>query len=287
MAILITGASAGFGAAMCRRLAQAGLPVIGVARREEKLQSLKEELGDSFQYLVMDMRDKAGIDAGLSQLATLPEDFQTIDCLINNAGLALGLEAAHEANMDDWETMIHTNIMGLTYLTRQVLPQMVQNKKGYIMNIGSIAGSYPYFGGNVYGATKAYVRQFSLNLRADLHGTGVRVSNIEPGLCEGSEFSNVRFKGDDKRAAKVYEHAHALTAQDIAQTALWLYQTPAHMNVNSIEIMPTTQSWAGLQVHKDVPPVPVVVPTPAPADFAPPSRSEESGLFGKIVALFK
>lgn len=285
MAILITGASSGFGAAMATAFVQAGYLVIGTARRMDKLNELKAQLGDRLQVIEMDVRDKNSVQAALQSLQTLPEYFREIDCLINNAGLALGLEAAHEANEEDWETMIHTNIIGLTHLTRQILPQMVARKQGYIMNIGSIAGTYPYFGGNVYGASKAYVRQFSLNLRADLHGTGVRVSNIEPGLCEGSEFSNVRFKGDDERAAKLYEHAQALTAEDIAQTALWLYQSPRHMNVNRIEIMPTTQSWAGLQVHKDVPPEPAL-PVPAPAEFAPP-RSEEGGFLGKIASLFK
>lgn len=285
MAILITGASSGFGAAMATVFVQAGYLVIGTARRTEKLDNLKAQLGDRFQGITMDICDKESVQAALAHIQTLPEYFREIDCLINNAGLALGLEAAHEAEMEDWETMIHTNIIGLTYLTRQVLPQMVTNKKGYIINIGSIAGCYPYFGGNVYGASKAYVRQFSFNLRTDLHGTGIRVSNIEPGLCEGSEFSNIRFKGDDQRAAKLYEHAHALTAQDIAQTALWLYQSPSHMNVNSIEIMPTSQSWAGLQVHKDVPPPqPTETTMPSPSDVSVP---QETGLLGKLASLFK
>lgn len=250
MAILITGASVGFGAAMAKTFVQAGYCVIGTARRKNKLIDLQKELGEKFQPIVMDVRDKNSIQAALKHLDTLPEPFRQIDCLINNAGLALGLEKAHEADFHDWETMIHTNIIGLTYLTRQILPQMVARQSGYIINIGSIAGNYPYAGGNVYGATKAYVRQFSLNLRADLHGTGVRVSNIEPGLVGGSEFSNVRFKGDDARATQLYENANALTPQDIANTALWLYQCPPHMNVNCIEIMPTTQSFAGLNVHK-------------------------------------
>lgn len=250
MAILITGASAGFGAAMCEAFVGAGYAVIGTARREDKLLALQEKLGDYFQPLVMDVCDKASVQQVLARIGTLPEHFREIDCLINNAGLALGLEKAHEANFDDWETMIHTNVLGLVYLTHQILPQMVENKKGYIINIGSIAGTYPYPGGNVYGATKAFVRQFSLNLRADLHGTGVRVSNIEPGLVGGSEFSNVRFKGDDARAAALYQDANPLMPDDIAQTALWLYQTPAHMNVNTLEIMPVSQSSAALNVFK-------------------------------------
>lgn len=288
MAILITGASSGFGAAMAQTFVQAGYLVIGTARRGEKLTDLQARLGDRFQPIVMDVCDKESVQAALLHIQTLPEKFQTIDCLINNAGLALGLDSADKANFADWETMIHTNIIGLSYLTHQVLPKMVVNKRGYIINIGSIAGNYPYFGGNVYGATKAYVRQFSLNLRADLHGTGVRVSNIEPGLCTGSEFSNVRFKGDDERAAKLYEYANALTAQDIAETALWLYQRPAHMNVNTIEVMPVSQSFAGLQVHKDVPPpppapeLPAVVETPSVA-----AAQSEQGFFGKLASLFK
>lgn len=289
MAILITGASSGFGAAMATAFVQAGYLVIGTARRADKLAELQDKLGSHFQAITMDVTDKQSIQQALEHIQTLPEYFRQIDCLINNAGLALGLDAAHQAEFDDWETMIHTNIIGLTYLTRQILPKMVENKAGYIINIGSIAGNYPYFGGNVYGATKAYVRQFSLNLRADLHGTGVRVSNIEPGLCEGSEFSNVRFKGDDERAAQLYQYANALTAQDIANTALWLYQTPAHMNVNSIEVMPTSQSFAGLQVYKDVPPPPPA-PEPTPTDFAPPALatpSEQQGFWSKLSSLFK
>ena len=288
MAILITGASSGFGAAMATAFVQAGYLVIGTARRTEKLADLHAKLGDRFQPITMDMTSKDDIQAALAHIQTLPEYFREIDCLINNAGLALGLDRADQADFTDWETMIQTNIIGLTYLTRQILPKMVENKRGYIINMGSIAGNYPYAGSNVYGATKAYVRQFSLNLRADLHGTGVRVTNIEPGLVEGSEFSNVRFKGDDKRAAKLYEYANALTSEDIAQTALWLYQRPAHMNVNTIELMPTTQSWAGMQVYKDTPPPPPPVVEPKPADFAPqPAPQEESGLFSKITSLFK
>lgn len=284
MAILITGASAGFGAAMAQTFVQAGYAVIGTARREDKLLELQTQLGELFQPIVMDVCDKSSIQAALTQITTLPENFREVDCLINNAGLALGLDKAHEADFADWETMIHTNIIGLTYLTRQVLPQMVERQRGYIINIGSIAGNYPYPGGNVYGATKAYVRQFSLNLRADLHGTGVRVSNIEPGLVGGSEFSNVRFKGDAARAAQLYEHANPLMPQDIADTALWLYQTPAHMNVNAIEIMPTTQSSAALNVHKSPPPAVSGSLNDLPATTSPET---EQGLWTKIASLFK
>ena len=251
MAILITGASAGFGEAICRRFVEAGYHVIGAARRTDKLEALQAELGDRFYPLQMDVSDQASVDAALQ---SLPEPFAEIDALINNAGLALGFEPAAQADFADWLTMINTNIIGLTYLTRQVLPQMVARKSGYIINLGSIAGTYPYPGGNVYGASKAYVRQFSLNLRADLAGTGVRVSNIEPGLCGDTEFSNVRFKGDDARAAKLYENVQFIRPEDIADTALWLYQRPVHMNVNSIEIMPVAQSFGALPVHREAPP---------------------------------
>ncbi|MCF7521043.1 SDR family oxidoreductase [Neisseria sp. ZJ106] len=274
MAILITGASAGFGEAMCRTFAAAGYAVIGAARRVEKLNQLAAELGGNFYALQMDVADTQSVRSALD---SLPEPFREIDCLINNAGLALGLDAAHEADFADWETMIQTNIVGLAFLTRQVLPQMVARKSGYIMNLGSIAGTYPYPGGNVYGATKAFVRQFSLNLRADLAGTGVRVSNIEPGLCGDTEFSQVRFKGDGERAAKVYEHTQFILPQDIADTALWLYQRPAHMNVNTVEIMPVSQSFGALPVAKNPP------PTEKVQDFDKQSTS----LFAKIKAWFK
>ena len=195
----------------------------------------------------MDVTDKASVDAAL---ASLPPQWADIDLLVNNAGLALGLEAADKADYGDWETMIHTNVLGLTYLTRQILPQMVARGSGYIINMGSIAGTYPYPGGNVYGATKAFVRQFSLNLRADLAGTGIRVSNIEPGMCGGTEFSQVRFKGDEARVAALYADVAFLSGEDIANTALWLYQTPPHMNINSIEIMPVAQSFSALPVRR-------------------------------------
>lgn len=250
MAILITGASAGFGAAMCRHFVAAGYHVIGAARRTQQLHALQQELGEQFLPLEMDVSNQQSVNQALNQLTHAHQPFQTTDCLINNAGLALGLDPAHQADFSDWETMITTNIMGLTYLTHAVLPAMVERKEGYIINIGSIAGTYPYPGGNVYGASKAFVRQFSLNLRADLHGTGIRVSNIEPGLCGGSEFSHVRFKGDSDRANALYQGSNALQPDDIAQTALWLYQTPKHMNVNSIEVMPTSQSFAALSVNR-------------------------------------
>lgn len=275
MAILITGASAGFGEAMCRAFTAAGFNVVGAARRMEKLQALAEELGGSFYPLQMDVADTSSVPAALQ---SLPEGFREIDCLINNAGLALGLDSADKADFADWQTMIQTNIVGLTFLTRQILPQMVERKSGYIINIGSIAGNYPYPGGNVYGATKAFVRQFSLNLRADLAGTGIRVTDIEPGLCGGTEFSNVRFKGDDERAAGVYENIRFIRPEDIADTALWLYRRPAHMNVNTIEIMPVAQSFGVLPVVREIP------PAPEPEESF---EKQSTSLFAKIKSWFK
>lgn len=275
MAILITGASAGFGEAMCRAFTAAGFNVVGAARRMEKLQALAEELGGSFYPLQMDVADTSSVPAALQ---SLPEGFKEIDCLINNAGLALGLDSADKADFADWQTMIQTNIVGLTFLTRQILPQMVERKSGYIINIGSIAGNYPYPGGNVYGATKAFVRQFSLNLRADLAGTGIRVTDIEPGLCGGTEFSNVRFKGDDERAAGVYENIRFIRPEDIADTALWLYRRPAHMNVNTIEIMPVAQSFGALPVIREIP------PAPEPEESF---EKQSTSLFAKIKSWFK
>jgi 3-hydroxy acid dehydrogenase/malonic semialdehyde reductase len=181
---------------------------------------------------------KASIDQALS---SLPPDWQDVDVLINNAGLALGLEPAHEAHLSDWDTMIATNCTGLVTITRALLPRMVARGAGLVINLGSVAGAYPYPGGNVYGATKAFVDQFTLNLRADLVGTGVRATNIAPGMSGGTEFSNVRFKGDDTAAAKVYQGAMALTPEDIAEAAWWVASLPAHVNINGIEMMPTCQ----------------------------------------------
>ncbi|MGV3009752.1 SDR family oxidoreductase [Streptococcus thoraltensis] len=245
---LVTGATAGFGASIARSLVAKGYQVVGTGRRLERLNALKKELGDAFVPLQMDLQSKENISEALEELS---EAFQRIDVLVNSAGLALGLEKANEVNFDDWETMIMTNVMGLTYLTRQILPGMVDRQSGYVINIGSIAGNYPYPGGNVYGATKAFVKQFSLNLRADLAGTHVRVTNLEPGLAGGTEFSKVRFKGDDDKARKIYEKANSLQPEDIARTVVWLLEQPEHMNVNRIEIMPTSQSFGALPVYKE------------------------------------
>ena len=245
---LITGATAGFGTAICRTLIQAGYFVIGTGRRTERLTSLKAELGENFLPLAFDISDRLATEEAIK---SLPTQWKNIDLLVNNAGLALGLESADKANLDDWEQMIDTNIKGLVNITRFVLPQMVERNTGHIINLSSIAGTYPYAGSNVYGGTKAFVTQFSLNLRADLAGTKIRVSNVEPGLCGGTEFSNVRFHGDDERAAKVYENVQSVQPEDIANIVLWLHQQPEHVNINRIEVMPTAQSFAGMSVAKD------------------------------------
>jgi len=240
MIVLVTGATAGFGAAMARVFAKNGHQVIAAGRRVERLEALASELGPNLLPVKLDVTDKAAITAAL---ASLPPEWQQIDVLINNAGLALGVKGAQESSLDDWETMIATNCTGLVTITHALLPGMVARGRGTIINLGSVAGAYPYPGGNVYGATKAFVEQFTLNLRADLIGTGVRATNIAPGLCGGTEFSNVRLK-DDAAAAKVYEGTTPLTAEDIANTAFWIATLPQHINVNSIELMPTCQGFS-------------------------------------------
>jgi 3-hydroxy acid dehydrogenase/malonic semialdehyde reductase len=246
MIVLVTGATAGFGAAMARVFVQNGHQVIAAGRRTERLEALAAELGPNLLPVKLDVTDKSAIH---SALASLPADWQAIDVLINNAGLALGIKGAHEAELEDWETMIATNCTGLVTITRALLPGMVERGRGTIINLGSVAGHYPYPGGNVYGATKAFVEQFTLNLRADLIGTGVRATNIAPGLCGGTEFSNVRLK-DDAAAAKVYEGTTPLTAEDIANTAFWIATLPPHINVNSIELMPTCQGFSPFNIKR-------------------------------------
>lgn len=246
---LITGASAGFGKAIARQLCKDGYQVILAARRLKKLEELRDELGyDNSYALEMDVSTTDSIDKAL---ASLPEEWSNIDLLINNAGLALGLDKAFEADFTKWLTMINTNIIGLTYLTHQILPEMVKKNSGMIINIGSTAGTIPYPGGNIYGASKAFVKQFSLNLRADLAGTKIRVTNIEPGLCEGTEFSSVRFDGDQQRVEAIYAGAHAIQAKDIANTVSWIAGQPEHVNINRIEIMPVSQSFGPQPVHRD------------------------------------
>jgi 3-hydroxy acid dehydrogenase/malonic semialdehyde reductase len=246
MIVLVTGATAGFGAAMARVFVKNGHKVIAAGRRAERLEALAAELGPNLLPVKLDVTDKGAIHAAL---ASLPADWKEIDVLINNAGLALGIKGAHEAELEDWETMIATNCTGLVTITRALLPGMVERGRGTIINLGSVAGAYPYPGGNVYGATKAFVEQFTLNLRADLIGTGVRATNIAPGLCGGTEFSNVRLK-DDAAAAKVYEGTTPLTADDIANTAFWIATLPQHINVNSIELMPTCQGFSPFAIKR-------------------------------------
>jgi 3-hydroxy acid dehydrogenase/malonic semialdehyde reductase len=247
MIVFITGASAGFGAEMARTFVKHGHQVIISGRRKDRLDALAAELGDLALPLQLDVTSKASID---DALAMLPQSWRSADVLINNAGLALGTQPAHEAPLEDWETMIATNCTGLVTMTRALLPAMVERGSGLVINLGSVAGAYPYPGGNVYGATKAFVDQFTLNLRADLVGTGVRATNLAPGLCGGTEFSNVRFKGDDAAAAKVYEGTTPLTAQDIADTVYWIATLPPHININSIEMMPTCQGFSPFAIKR-------------------------------------
>lgn len=247
MIVLITGATAGFGAQMARKFAQHGHQVIAAGRRKERLDALAAELGAALLPIEMDVTSKTSINAAL---AALPAQWQEIDVLINNAGLALGIEPAQNASLEDWETMIDTNCKGLVTMTRLILPGMVARGRGTIINIGSIAGAYSYPGGNVYGATKAFVDQFTLNLRADLVGTGVRATNIAPGLAGGTEFSNVRMKGNDAAAAKVYEGTVPLNADDIAETAYWVATLPTHVNINYIEMMPTCQGFSPFTIKR-------------------------------------
>ncbi|MFC0408779.1 SDR family NAD(P)-dependent oxidoreductase [Roseomonas elaeocarpi] len=247
MIVLVTGATAGFGAAIAHRFAADGARIIAAGRRAERLDALRREIGeDRVLPMVLDVRDR---EAVAKAVESLPADWAEIDLLVNNAGLAKGLGPAQEADLDDWDAMVDTNVKGLVYVTRAVLPGMVARNRGHIVNIGSTAAEWPYAGGNVYGATKAFVHQFSLNLRTDLFGTAVRVTDVQPGLVGGTEFSNVRF-GDDAKAAAVYAGADALTPEDIADTVHWVASRPARVNVNTLQVMPVCQSFAGLKVNK-------------------------------------
>jgi 3-hydroxy acid dehydrogenase/malonic semialdehyde reductase len=247
MIVLVTGASAGFGAAIARRFVADGHTVVGAGRRIDRLEALGEELGSSFHALELDVRDRSAVE---SKLLGLPAAVAAIDVLVNNAGLALGLEPAQNADLDEWTTMVETNINGLLYVTRTLLPGMVERNRGHIVNLGSTAAEFPYPGGNVYGATKAFVYQFSLNLRADLLGTNVRVTDIEPGLCGGTEFSTIRFRGDAQKAASVYDGTQPLTADDIADVVHWVSTRPAHVNINTVQLMPVCQAPGPLAVKR-------------------------------------
>jgi 3-hydroxy acid dehydrogenase/malonic semialdehyde reductase len=249
MIVFVTGATAGFGLAIARRFAADGARIVAAGRRRDRQDALVAELGgaDRAHALPLDVSDRRAVEAAVSGL---PDAFAAVDVLVNNAGLARGLEPAQSADLDDWDAMVDTNVKGLMYVTRALLPGMVARDRGHVVNIGSTAGEWPYPGGNVYGATKAFVRQFSLNLRADLFGTKVRVTDIEPGLVGGTEFSNVRFKGDDAKAAGVYQGAEALTPEDIADIVHWVATRPARVNVNTLQVMPVSQSFAPLRIHR-------------------------------------
>lgn len=248
--VLITGSTGDFGRAFARRFSDMGCKLILAGRNVEKLEKLQEDLGEGpenkFHIGICEMSDRTSIETFFNDI---PEKFQDIDLLINNAGLALGLEPSQKADLDDWENMIDVNNKGLVVMTRLVLEGMARRKKGHIINIGSTAGNYPYPGGNVYCASKAFVKQFSLSLRADLQGTNIRVTNIEPGMVE-TQFSKVRFKGNLEQAAKVYADTAPLTAEDVAESVVWAATLPEHFNVNRLEIMPTVQSFGPLPVER-------------------------------------
>jgi 3-hydroxy acid dehydrogenase / malonic semialdehyde reductase len=243
---LVTGATSGIGAACVDALIAAGARVVAAGRRAERLQALADRHGDRLLPLVLDVRDRAAIDAAIAGLSPA---FSAIDVLVNDAGLALGLEPAQRASLDEWEQMIDTNCAGLVTVTRAVLPGMVARDRGHVVNVGSVAGSYPYPGGNVYGATKAFVRQFPLNLKADLLGTRVRATSIEPGMVD-TEFSRVRFGGDEGRAKQVYEGMQPLSAADVADAILWCVTRPPHVNVNALELMPVAQAFSAFSVKR-------------------------------------
>jgi serine 3-dehydrogenase len=241
----ITGATSGFGRAAATRFARAGWQVIATGRRADRLDALRSELGDSLHPACFDIRDEAAMRA---VLAVLPQGFAGIDLLVNNAGLAQGTRPAQDALLSDWKTMIDTNVTALATLTHALLPTLIA-RRGAIINVSSTAARYPYPGGNAYGGTKAFVSQFSLGLRADLHGTGVRVTALEPGMAE-TEFTLVRTHGDQAASDALYAGAHPMTAQDIADTIFWVATLPPHLNVNRLELMPASQSFAGFQVAR-------------------------------------
>jgi 3-hydroxy acid dehydrogenase / malonic semialdehyde reductase len=245
---VITGASSGFGAACARAFARSGWRLVLTARRRDALEQLQQELASVVPVHVMTL-DVRSREAVASAFSALPKAFADLDVLVNNAGLALGLEPAHQASLDDWDTMVDTNIKGVMYCTRAVLPGMVERNRGHVINIGSVAGNWPYPGGNVYGATKAFVQQFSRNLRSDLLGSAVRVSNVEPGMAE-TEFSKVRFKGDEGKAHQVYLGTEPLLAEDVADIVVWVATLPARVNINTMEVMCVSQAWGPFAVHR-------------------------------------
>ncbi|MBV9157797.1 MAG: SDR family oxidoreductase [Acidobacteriaceae bacterium] len=246
MIVFVTGATAGFGQATARRFARDGAKVIGTGRRKNRLDDLKKELGDGFLPLSFDVRNRDEVEKAIRDL---PSEFAEVDVLVNNAGGALGLDPAQSADLEDWETMIDANIKGVVYCTRFLLPGMVARDRGHIVTLGSVAAEFPYPGGNVYGATKAFVHQFSYGLRADLLGTNVRVTDIQPGLCK-TEFSEVRFKGDKQRAEAVYEGTDPLVGDDIADAIHWCVTRPPHVNINVMQLMPVCQAWGPLPISR-------------------------------------
>ena len=244
--VFITGATSGFGHAAARQFAAQGARVVATGRRHDRLDKLKEELGERVHAVTLDVRDKAAVETAI---ASLPHDFARIDILVNNAGLALGLDSYEKQTMNDIEQMVDTNINGVLYCTYALLPGMVARNTGHIINLGSVAGSYPYPGGGPYGATKAFIEQFSLCLRADLLGKNIRVTNIEPGMCE-TEFALVRFHGDQAKADSVYAGMQPLTADDIASAILWAAGQPPHVNINRVEIMRVLQAFSPFAVSR-------------------------------------
>lgn len=243
---LVTGASSGIGEASAVALSKAGARLVLVGRREDRLQAVAAKLSTPSHRVVLDVRERPAVEAAL---AALPSDFAEVDVLVNNAGMALGMGPAQEGALDDWEAMIDTNCKGLVYFTQGLLPGMVKRNRGHVVNLGSVAATYPYPGGNIYGATKAFVHQFSQNLKADLVGTRVRVTDVQPGMVQ-TEFSTVRFRGDQARADKVYEGMQALTGEDIADIILWCVTRPAHVNINVVEVMPADQGFGAFNVKR-------------------------------------
>lgn len=247
LTILVTGATAGFGAAMVHRFVRDGHRVIAAARRKDRLDALRNELGADVLPLALDVTDAAAVAA---LPGSLPSGWRQVDVLINNAGLARGLDPAQKASLADWDTMVAVNVSGMMHMTHALLPGMVERNRGHVINISSTAATYPYPGGHVYGASKAFVTQFSLNLRADLVGTSVRVTDLEPGLVGGTEFSVNRFGGDTNRAGAVYAGTVPLSANDIAEAASWVVGLPGHVNINRMELMPTCQGPGPLAIKR-------------------------------------
>lgn len=247
MVVFITGATSGFGLTIAKIFAKDGAKIVGTGRRKDRLEKLHRELGDLFLPLAFDVGKRSQVEQAVS---SLPAAFSEVDILVNNAGGALGLDPAQKANLDDWDAMIDSNVKGVVYCTRLLLAGMVERDRGHIINLGSTAAEWPYPGGNIYGAAKAFVHQFSNNLRADLFGTAIRVTDIQPGLVGGTEFSQVRFKGDMDKAQAVYEGARPLMPEDVADAVYWAATRPAHVNINSIQLMPVTQAYGPLPIKR-------------------------------------